>query len=337
MTLSLATAGATKGLRGWATARVHAVKSAANSAAPLDSDEGSTASWKGSYRSEAKLIFSAPSTMDPTMTVEVRERAGGWRTLSLVGTRRNIMHGMCRMQPDGSLDASAAVPEYIKSQAALALAGMEMGARPRRTPSQRVLVLGLGAALLPSLLTHHLPRAAVTAVELDATVVEAATSHLGLDASRVRVVTEDALSWVKRMANAEHEDTFDAILIDIFDARNECPTEFFSDEFLGNLRMLLSQNGVVVHNLHVGNTHLRARLERAGQAHARTFASCGCVLSRDSKPWAGNALLCASLKPHAFDDAPALQAAARSAWQRYGLMFDLEARCSGMVLDLGSL
>ena len=341
--LFLAPTDAIKGLRGWAAARMRAVQLAANTAAPLDSDygskglgalDGSEGSWKGSG-SKATLIFSAPSTMDPAMMVEVRERAGGWRTLSLVGPRRHIMHGMCRMLPDGSLDPSAALPEYIRSQAALALAGMEMGASPRRAPAHRVLVLGLGAALLPSLLAYHLPRCALTALELDATVVQAAKSHLGLDTSRVRVITEDALTWIGRMA-AEHKDarqTFDAVLIDIFDARNECPPDFYSDEFLEQLHSLLSENGVLVHNLHVGNARLRARLEIAAQAHARAFASTGCLLSRDSKPWAGNALLCASRGAHIFEDGSAVArtAAARSAWQRYGLPFDLEARCSPMI------
>lgn len=344
--LFLAPTDAIKGLRGWAAARMRAVQLAANTAAPLDSDygskglgalDGSEGSWKGSG-SKATLIFSAPSTMDPAMVVEVRERAGGWRTLSLVGPRQHIMHGMCRMLPDGSLDPSAALPEYIRSQAALALAGMEMGASPRRAPAHRVLVLGLGAALLPSLLAYHLPRCALTALELDATVVQAAKSHLGLDTSRVRVITEDALTWIGRMA-AEHKDArqiFDAVLIDIFDARNECPADFYSDEFLEQLHSLLSENGVLVHNLHVGNARLRARLEIAAQAHARAFASTGCLLSRDSKPWAGNALLCASRGAHIFGSstdgsAVARTAAARSAWQRYGLPFDLEARCSPMI------
>ena len=110
--------------------------------------------------------------------------------------------------------------------------------------------------------------------------------------------------------------------------RNECPPALHSDAFLADVRCLLSPGGVVVHNLHFGSRALDGRLEQAHRSYARAFGSCRVVHSMDSRPWAGNALIGATLATGVFNDENALCSAAYAAQKQYGLPFDLGARCT---------
>jgi hypothetical protein len=243
------------------------------SGSPLDSnvDRGYTASWRSSRTDTPKVVFSAPSQLADDMRVEVIERAEGWRTLNLVGTKLNIMHGMARMAgPDGGTDDAAMPIEYHKSLVALALAGLEDGGA---VSSPACLFIGLGAGSLPRFIDTHVPGATCVALELDGAVVEAARSHLGLDRSGVAVIVEDGVEWVKAQAQTPAPPSFDAVFIDIFDGQNDLPPAARSDAFLAHVHELLRPGGVVVHNLHFGSTRLNATLREAEAMYARTFGS----------------------------------------------------------------
>ena len=249
------------------------VRRASTSGSPLDSkeDHGYTASWRSSRTDTSKVVFSAPSQLAEDMRVEVVERAEGWRTLNLVGAKLNIMHGMSRMAGrDGDTDDSAMPTEYLKSLAALALAGLEGGGAET---SPACLFLGLGAGSLPRFIDAHVRGASCLALELDGSVVDAARSHLGLDRSGVAVIVEDGVEWVKAQAQAPTPPSFDAVFIDIFDGQNNFPPAARSDAFLAHVRDLLRPGGVVVHNLHFGSTRLNATLREAEATYARTFES----------------------------------------------------------------
>ena len=208
------------GLRGWAKSRI-AAAALSEMSVPHDCDHsGAPSRDHPADSSSSAVLFSEPSTLDGSMRVEVLQKHDGWRELCLVGMKRQIIHGSVRLQPDGKLDARAAVPEYVKSQVAMAIAGMEIAVGGRRVPRHRVLVLGLGAGMAPSLLSSHLGRSSVVAVELDGSVCRAAVEWLGLDSSRTHVVQANALEWVQHRArSANGADAFDAVLIDIFDER----------------------------------------------------------------------------------------------------------------------
>ena len=283
------------------------------------------------------------------MSVEVVERAGNWRTLNLAGSKINIMHGMTRMiGPDGGADGSAMPTEYLKSLAALALAGLECDGA---VTSPACLFIGLGAGTLPKLVHHHIPGASCVALELDGAVCEAARLHLGLDGTGVQVVIGDGVEWVEAQAAAAVPPKFDAIFIDIFDGQNNCPPAAHSDSFLGAVHALLQPSGVVVHNLHYGSQRLNGTLQAAESAYARTFESACRAFALDAQPWAGNAIIAASpsaatysaasshdvnvnrrlLWPHSEPGRPwkGLLAAAAAAGTRHQLIFDLPSRCGG--------
>ena len=353
------------GLRQWALSRVTQARQAA--ARPLrecndsPADRAVIESWRQSSCHEtARLLFSEASEMDPAMRVQVREHMDGWRTLNLVGLRRSILHGVVKTDASsGQVEPSAVIAEYLKAQAALALAGLVPAARPpqsqrsERVPeAARFLFLGLGAGILPRLVRAHAPHAQLTAIECDGTVVAAATDHLGLRECGCEIVVADAVAWVAERAEAQREMSarlshqqqqqeeeeqnnlanalqFDAVLIDVFDEANLCPPTFYSEAFLSNLRDLLREDGVIVHNLHMGSKTLNRTLAEAENAYGKEFVGrrgSGVVQrSLDSKSWAGNSLIAVS--PGNAYSLPSLQGQARAARERFQLHFDAAARC----------
>ena len=335
-------------LRNWATNRVNAAKRA-EAGHPADSEghRAMLASWKqttGTHR-DAATLFSSTSSMDAEMRVEVRERAEGWRTMHLVGARRSIIHGVCKADANGRLDPAAVPTEYIKSMAALGLAGLE---RRHRSEPARLLFLGLGAGTLPRLMGHYLPCAELVAIECDATVCDAAVECFGMDDGTMTVVRADALRWVEEAAGSAADDNllFDAVFVDIFDEHNLCPVAFYSDAFLTALAAIMGDHGVVVHNLHAGSRRLEAERRYAEGAYARTFGGGRCcqLASLDSKPWAGNAILGAARPPRvepadgmaaaAFFESAALLKSADAARRRLNVDFDLVARCRNVWRNL---
>lgn len=321
-----------------------------------DVDRGHTASWRSSRTDAPGIIYSAPSQLDDDMRVEVVERADNWRTLNLVGSKMNIMHGMTRMLgPDGgaAADGSAMPTEHLKTLAALAFAGLECGDGAVALPA--CLFIGLGAGTLPKLVHHHIPLASCVALELDGAVCEAARLHLGLDVTDgtgVQLVIGDGVEWVEAQAAAASPPKFDAVFIDIFDSHNKCPPAALSDSFLGSVHALLQPSGVVVHNLHYGSPRLNATLQAAEEAYARTFESACRTFALDAQPWAGNAIIAASpsaaiysaTSSHGYanvdrrllwpDSEPGrpwkgLLVSAAAAGTRHQMIFDLPSRCAG--------
>lgn len=83
---------------------------------------------------------------------------------------------------------------------------------PPRSASPRILVLGLGGGCLPSFLKASLPHADITAVDIDATIVEIAQKYFKLPKD-VEVVVEDGVQFVERQ-HAEGK-SFDVVFVDI--------------------------------------------------------------------------------------------------------------------------
>ena len=291
-------------LRGWALSR-QASAARAREGLTLDSpaDHAMRASWKASGRDGAGAeLFSQPSQLDYRMQVVVRERLDRWRTLSLIGQRREILHGMVRMDDASCSTAAGCLPaEYLKSLASVTFASLALvaqkdarasdacgnegaanGAAHRRGP--RLLFLGLGAGALPSYVSQLLPDASLTAVDLDGTVAMAACEWLGLGGGAdgaIEVVVADAAAWVVERAAEAADDAvasvagsvggYDAILIDVFDSRNMCPPALYSAEFLRAARSLLAPHGLIAHNLHTGSATLNATVNNAAAAYAAAF------------------------------------------------------------------
>jgi hypothetical protein len=262
---------------------------------PEDSVEehASMESWQCTTTVSSHLIWEAPSMLDPTATLEIRQRQHGWHTMGIVGgMTKSIYHGVYQVDGDGRIDPEAVGPsEYLRTMASLAVSAT-MGREDTNYPS-RFLHFGLGAGSLVRLLAHSIPESKHVAVELDTTVVTAA-NDLGLvQPPNQRIVAGDALAYCRL---DDSEEPFDCICIDVFDGNNRLPSDFYSISFLERLRdTLLENDGHVIHNFHTGNAKLSRQLEDAVTAYRSVFPNCHVVSSLDSKPNGGNTVILASL------------------------------------------
>ena len=129
------------------------------------------------------------------------------------------------------------VSEYSR----LMLAGLYVQPRP-----QRILAIGLGGGVVPSVLQRLLPEAQIDTVEIDPAVVRVANSHFNFRAAPgTRVHEVDGRVFVKRQLAAGEK--YDLILLDAYD--NEyIPEHLLTVEFLREVKELLSPTGAVVSN-----------------------------------------------------------------------------------------
>ena len=255
------------------------------------------------------------------MRIEVRELSHGWRTLHLLGARRDIINGVVKVEspPDNKPTPAYLLTEYLMAMTAVGLAAIE--ARGSASESPRCLFLGLGGGALPAFMAHHVPDASLVAVEIDEATCEAATYHMGLDGTSCTIVCADGLEWIKALGDDE---VFDAVFVDIFDERNLCPKAFYSEAFLQRLSKQMTDEAVIVHNMHSGGNTLDAEIEVAEAAYKRVFGAARRTSTLNSKPWAGNAIIGAS-RAGAWDEA-ALLKAAEAARRRLQISFDLAGR-----------
>ena len=140
-------------------------------------------------------IFERPSDAMVGTDVVVRQHSDGWRTLRFCGADGSLgsIQSVTRMRDDGYVEPRHVANEYVKSMASIALAAL--GNRPAAGGSKgpRMLFLGLGAGTLPLLFARHVPEAStLRAVEIDAAVVDAANSALGLGADVINMATPEA-------------------------------------------------------------------------------------------------------------------------------------------------
>ncbi|GAB7351502.1 hypothetical protein MBLNU459_g2148t1 [Dothideomycetes sp. NU459] len=105
------------------------------------------------------------------------------------------------------------------------------------------LIVGLGIGTAPkALLSHGID---TTIVELDPIVHAFATKYFSLPSNHTAVL-EDAVGWVASAASDPIK-RYDYILHDVFTGGAE-PLALFTDDFLTNLRSLLTPSGVIAIN-----------------------------------------------------------------------------------------
>lgn len=280
--------------------------------------------WEEAKDAPGTPVWSARSSLDPHTAVAVCEHAGSWRSLSFVSPASHNVQSVSMVG-----EPRAVTLEYLKTMAALALAGSASGSARGSSAAPRLLFLGLGAGTLPALLAHHLPAASTLhAVEYDATVAAAAATELGLPRS-VSVDVDDAAAWLRRRAasleqqEADGPGGYEMIFVDIFDRDNMAPRVFYSDAFLADARRCLDSSGVLVHNLHYGTDELDASFDQAAAAYASSEFADLCLVPAQRH---GNVIIGAAASERTFSDSDALQAAARSERRRLGLLFDAAGR-----------
>ena len=125
---------------------------------------------------------------------------------------------------------------------------------------ESVLLLGLGAGNVPQLLRKSNPKAKVTALEFDPEVIRLGKQYFGLsDLPNLEIVIGDAFQFIPTCTV-----TFDLIIVDLF-VDEEVPEAASSQDFLENLALLLSKNGLLVFNRLGHNSRLLQQTEGFGR------------------------------------------------------------------------
>jgi spermidine synthase len=108
-----------------------------------------------------------------------------------------------------------------------------------------VLLLGLGAgSVVQSLRRDFQFNKHITAVEFDEVIIKIAKDTYGVfEEDKLEIVCTDASSFVQS-CNAN----FDLIIIDLF-IDCEVPKQFYEQEFIANIKRLMTQNGTFIFNL----------------------------------------------------------------------------------------
>ena len=107
----------------------------------------------------------------------------------------------------------------------------------------QALVIGLGVGTLPkAFLAHGIN---TTIVELDPIVHEFATTYFNLPTNHTAII-QDAIPWVSA-STSPNGPRYDYIIHDVFTGGAE-PLSLFTDQFLTNLRTLLTPNGLIALN-----------------------------------------------------------------------------------------
>jgi len=114
---------------------------------------------------------------------------------------------------------------------------------------QRVLVLGLGGGTVVQLMKARWPEAKIVSIEIDSEIIKIGKKYFRLgEIENLEIINADAIKWVKRFNVLKHYNKkFDLIIVDLY-VGGKFPIKAGSNEFLKNLKKLLSKEGRIIFN-----------------------------------------------------------------------------------------
>ncbi len=184
---------------------------------------------KGAAKPRKVILFRSQSGPDPLIVME----RSGIRYL-IIGRRTQSAYRPSK--PDEIV--------HLYPRLMLAAFGAWPGHPEHR--SGRVLVLGLGAGILPRHLATTYPHLQQLSVEIDPLVYDAAVRFFDFP-GWLPVSIEDGAGYLSRS-----EVVYDAIFLDVFDG-SYIPEAFLSSQFLRLCIRRLRANGLVIANLYEGS------------------------------------------------------------------------------------
>lgn len=108
----------------------------------------------------------------------------------------------------------------------------------------KVLSVGLGAGALPLWFAGRMPETSFTAVDINEDVVHAAPCFGLTESENMHLIMADGIEYLK-----QSQESFDVIFVDVFDGEN-MPKQFATVDFFEAVRKRLSEDGVLVWDLH---------------------------------------------------------------------------------------
>ena len=110
---------------------------------------------------------------------------------------------------------------------------------------QNILILGLGGGSCAKISRKLWPYSIITGVDFDKMIVELGVRYLDLGKDSVEIVVSDAFEFVEKAVR--NKNVYDLITVDLF-VGQEFPVIFESDDFLKNVKSILSDGGIAVFN-----------------------------------------------------------------------------------------
>ncbi|MCC5872187.1 MAG: fused MFS/spermidine synthase [Gammaproteobacteria bacterium] len=159
---------------------------------------------------------------------------------------------------------------------------------------ERILLIGLGGGTMPRVLEALYPEAEQDLVEIDPAVVRVAKAFFDFQpTANMRIHERDGRVFVKRALLSEQK--WDLILLDAF-TDEYIPEHLLTQEFLEELKGLLSEDGVVVANTFANSRlyHHESATYRAAfptVASLRESGSFNRILIGLDRPWPGQTTL----------------------------------------------
>jgi len=110
---------------------------------------------------------------------------------------------------------------------------------------QNILILGLGGGSCAKISRKLWPYSIITGVDFDKMIVELGVRYLDLGKDSAEIVVSDAFEFVEKAVR--NKNVYDLITVDLF-VGQEFPVIFESDDFLKNVKSILSDGGIAVFN-----------------------------------------------------------------------------------------
>jgi spermidine synthase len=104
---------------------------------------------------------------------------------------------------------------------------------PKSFKPQKVLILGLAGGCNARLVNQYFPKASISAVEIDPSMIKLGKKYFYLSKIKnLEIVIDDALSYVNNLQNS---DIYDLVMVDCFVGR-DIPKKLQSPEFFKKLK-----------------------------------------------------------------------------------------------------
>lgn len=108
---------------------------------------------------------------------------------------------------------------------------------------RNILILGLGGGSLAKLINKYFPKAKTIGVEIDPIMIDLGKKYLNLsNFKNLKIKIDDATNFVKKT-----NEKFDLIFVDLY-IGNKIPENCQTENFLKNLKKILTKKGVIIFN-----------------------------------------------------------------------------------------
>ena len=126
---------------------------------------------------------------------------------------------------------------------------------------QRILVVGLGAGVIPREMHHYLPTLEIHVVEIDPELPLIAKRFFGFrENDRLKVHIADGRMFIKNQLCYDPVPKYDLVILDAFNS-DYIPFHLMTKEFLEQVKGVLADDGVVVANVFYSNRLFDAELK----------------------------------------------------------------------------